>query len=202
MKKITLTLFFLGLINLLSAQEKGKFRTGLDVGFAVGTGESAGFIIGVEPKYNIKDNLNVGLRIEVGGIVKDVHYLSGNDDEYDSKIQANYNFMAVSDYYFHNSGGGSFAPFVGAGVGLNSVANVFYSSYENDIDAENIKIQTVFGGMIRGGFEWGKFRVTAQYNIIPKTNLQDTSGFIIGKAKNNYFGLSLGFYLGGGKWHR
>lgn len=204
MKKITFTILFLGLINLVHAQQEEKFRTGLDVGFGMGSGTSAGFIMGIEPKYNLKDNLNVGLRFEVAGIVKDMHQVSGGSDMYDSKVQVNISFMGTTDYYFHKQGGNSFAPFVGGGLGFHSLENVFYTAEQMDsnITANNIRIQTVFGGIIRGGFEWGKFRLTAQYNIIPKTDLQDIDGYVIGKAKNNYFGLSVGFYLGGGKWSK
>ena len=49
--------------------------------------------------------------------------------------------------------------------------------------------------MIRGGIELGKLRLAFEYNIIPKTDFE--SG---GSISNSYFGVSIGFYVGGGKW--
>ena len=202
MKKITFVILFLGLINLGYAQQERRFRTGFDIGLGVGSGESAGFLFAIEPKYNLKDNLNVGFRFEVAGIVKELHYNQGEVS--DAIVQANYSFMGTSDYYFHKQGGNSFVPFVGGGIGFHAVGNVYFTGdeYDDNATAYNTKAQSAFGGMIRGGFEWGKFRLTAEYTFIPQTDLQDIDGFVIGKAKNSYFGFNLGFYLGGGKWRR
>lgn len=202
MKKIAFAVLFLGLFNVTHAQQEGKFRTGLDFGLGFGSGNSAGAVVGIEPKYNIKDNLNVGFRFEIAGIMKDMHDVYG--DQYDATIQANISFMGTADYYFHKQEGNSFAPFVGGGLGSHNVANVYFTAEEIEDNATsyNMKVSSVFGAMIRSGFEWGKFRLTAQYNFIPKTDLQDIDGYVIGKAKNNYFGLSVGFYLGGGKWRK
>jgi hypothetical protein len=56
------------------------------------------------------------------------------------------------------------------------------------------------GGLLRGGFEWGKFRMGLEYNLVPKSTLQDTSGNNRGTISNSYLGIHLGFFVGGGKW--
>ena len=62
MKNILLiTIMVLG-ITSLSAQEKGKVRVGLDLGYAFATG-GGGALVSLEPKYNLTNNSNVGLRI-------------------------------------------------------------------------------------------------------------------------------------------
>lgn len=204
MKKIYFAILFFGLINLTHAQEEGKFRAGLDFGVGIGSGSSGGILFAIEPKYNLKHNLNVGLRFQGATIIKDMYYVNRQNEDFDATIQASSSFMAVSDYYFHKEGGNSFAPFIGGGLGFFNLQNVYFSAseFDNNATVYNTKSSSVFGGMIRGGFEWGKFRMSAEYNFVPETDLQNTMGFVIGKAKNNYFGLNLGFYLGGGKWQK
>ncbi|MCK5814956.1 MAG: hypothetical protein KAH07_03330 [Flavobacteriaceae bacterium] len=85
--------------------------------------------------------------------------------------------IATYDYYFHYKKTAIF-PFLGGGLGL----------YEGFNSGNN------FGGMIRAGLELSKFRLTLEYNIIPGNN---ALGY-----KNSYFGTSVGFYIGGGKWKR
>jgi hypothetical protein len=41
-------------------------------------------------------------------------------------------------------------------------------------------------GGLRGGFEWGKFRMGLEYNLVPKSTLQDTSGNNRGTISNSY----------------
>jgi hypothetical protein len=51
--------------------------------------------------------------------------------------------------------------------------------------------------LIRGGIELGKFRLALEYNLIPKSDLE------IGESiDNSYFGASIGFFVGGGKWKK
>ena len=106
--------------------------------------------------------------------------------------------MATFDYHFNKSGS-SFVPFVGGGLGYVSVANIGFDSdtvgTNDDLEADG-----KLGGMIRAGFEWGKFRLGLDYNLIPKSDLEDIDGNEIGTSKNSYLGISLGFFVGGGKW--
>ena len=39
-----------------------------------------------------------------------------------------------------------------------------------------------------------------EYNLVPKSNLQDLNGASVAKVSNSYLGIHLGFYVGGGKW--
>lgn len=70
MRKIILLVAVLLFANGYS-QEAGKFRVGLDFGF-VPTGGGGGVLFSVEPKYNFADNMNVGLRIGLAGIARDI----------------------------------------------------------------------------------------------------------------------------------
>lgn len=194
MKKIIL----LALITLAFAngysQKKGGFRVGLDFGF-VPTGGGGGGMFSIEPKYNIKDNMNVGLRLGGAGVARDVQ----NDGTTTSaEVSANGSLVGTYDYYFHNSGS-SFAPYIGAGVGYYSLANV---KFDDTADSSEVSpaVTGEMGGLIRAGFEWGKFRMGVEYNLVPDSDMENLNGDKVGTAKNAYVGIHLGFYLGGGKW--
>jgi outer membrane protein X len=197
MKKIiSLVLITLAVANGYS-QEKGKFRVGLDLGF-VPTGGGGGGMFSIEPKFNITDNMNVGLRLGGAGIARDIQSNSGQSTT--AKISANGSIIGTYDYYFHKSGS-AFAPYIGAGFGYYEIANVeFDDSNVNQSTTLNPDSSGEIGGLVRAGFEWGKFRMGVEYNFIPDSTLQDINGVDRGEVANSYVGIHLGFYLGGGKW--
>jgi hypothetical protein len=150
----------------------------------------------IEPKYNIKDNMNVGLRLGGAGIAKDIQTTTTTSAE----VSANGSFVGTYDYYFHKSGSGSsFAPYVGAGFGYYSLANVKVddTSNANDISPD---VTGLMGGLIRAGFEWAGFRMGLEYNVLPDSDLENLDGSFYGTAKNTYLGIHIGFFVGGGKW--
>ncbi len=69
----TATVLFLS-VGHLYAQEQGKFRVGLDLGYTIPSSGGGGFLFYLEPKYNIRDNMNIGLRIGGAGMVRDLVY--------------------------------------------------------------------------------------------------------------------------------
>jgi len=193
MKKIILlALLTLAFANGYS-QEKGKFRVGLDFGFVPSDG-GGGAMFSLEPKYNIQDNMNIGLRIGVAAIIRD---LNTDGSSSSAKVSANGSYVGTYDYYFHKSGS-SFAPYIGAGVGYYSLANVEFDDTASE--TINPEVTGEMGALIRGGFEWGKFRMGVEYNLVPDSDLENSNGDKVGTASNTYVGIHLGFYLGGGKW--
>ncbi|MEX0361494.1 MAG: hypothetical protein AB3N10_10980 [Allomuricauda sp.] len=181
----------LSLTQLALGQEQGKFRAGLDLGYAMPDG-GGGILISLEPKYNIADNMNIGLRIESAAMAKNI---SADEISLEASLAATISYSGTFDYYF-TSNGSSFAPFMGGGVGYNSLANVGLDIEGFDSNDE-LEVDGKFGGLIRAGFEAGKFRLAATYNLVGKTDLEDDA-----EVKNSYFGISLGFYVGGGKWKK
>lgn len=178
------------------SQEKGKFRVGLDVGFVPASG-GAGVMFSIEPKYNLSDNMNIGLRFGGVGIAKDVQ---DNGFLTSAKIAAYSSYVGTYDYYFHKSGS-SFAPYLGAGLGYYSLGNVQVDDTANSTDI-NPTVTGELGALVRAGFEWGKFRMGLEYNLLPKSDLETLNQVKIGTVSNSYVGLHLGFYVGGGKWGR
>lgn len=187
MKKLFLFTIFVFALTSINAQEKGKFRGGLDFGYAFAEG-GGGALMSFEPKYNLNNNSNVGLRIGLAAYVRNI------ESDVDLDASVNSNVLATYDYYF-NKGNSSTAPFLGAGLGIYSLASIKSDSFVYEED--EVGTGTEFGGMIRGGVEFGKLRLALEYNIIPKTE------FLLGRSiKNSYLGASIGFYLGGGKWKK
>lgn len=182
-------LFMLAVVQVSQAQEQGKFRVGLDLGYTMPDG-GGGVLLAIEPKYNIADNMNIGLRFESAAMAKNV---SSDILTMESSIAASGTYSGTFDYYF-NSGSSSFAPFLGGGVGYSSLANISFDL--EGFDEGEAELDGKFGGMIRAGFEAGKFRLAAAYNLIGKSEIGDA------EIKNSYLGISLGFYFGGGKWKK
>ncbi|WP_300978100.1 hypothetical protein [Flavobacterium sp.] len=197
MKKIILTGLAVFAFTFANAQEKGKFRVGLDLGYTIPSNGGGGILISLEPKYNIADNMNVGLRIGSAAMVRDIET---NSISSSAKISANGSYVGTYDYYFNGSGK-SFVPYVGAGAGYYSIANVEFDTNNNN-DAIGLDANGKMGGLLRAGFEWGKFRMGLEYNLVPKSTLQNINGDKVGTISNSYLGIHLGFYVGGGKWSK
>lgn len=142
--------------------------------------------------------MNVGLRIGAAAMIRDLN----TDGEYTTaRISANGSYVGTYDYYFNNSGT-SFVPYVGGGLGFYSIANVEFDDANSDSDSDDVAVDATgkLGGLVRGGFEWGKFRMGLEYNLVPKSTLQNMYGAEVGTISNSYLGIHLGFYVGGGKW--
>ncbi len=196
MKKIILLLLLALTFTNGYSQEKGKFRVGLDLGFVPASGGGGG-MLSIEPKLNIKDNMNVGLRIGGAAVVRDL--VTTDNEEFTAKVAGISSFVGTYDYYFHKSGS-SFAPYVGGGIGYYSLANVEVDDSSAESEELDPAVSGVFGGLIRGGFEWSGFRMGLEYNFIPDSDIENIGGEKVGTAKNAYLGIHIGFFVGGGKW--
>lgn len=200
MKKV-LIFTIVGLLMTFSnvmAQEDGKFRVGLDMGFTLPSSGGGGFLIYLEPKYNIKDNMNIGLRIGGAAMARDLIYYS-NIDEATGKLAINGSYVLTYDYYF-KSEGKNFAPFIGGGLGWMTFATIEVDTSIDPDDIGTLSANSSIAPVIRAGFEAGKFRLSLDYNIVPKSDLINLQGDVIGESGNSYLGIALGFYVGGGKW--
>jgi hypothetical protein len=101
MKKV-LIFTMVGLLMTFSkvmAQEEGKFRVGMDLGLTVPSSGGGGFLFYLEPKYNIKDNMNIGFRIGGAAMLRDLVYYSNSNDG-SAKLAINGSYVLTYDYYF------------------------------------------------------------------------------------------------------
>lgn len=198
-------LFFIVVLAIVtlssSAQEQGKIRGGANLGFAF-PNAGIGFAADLDLRYNITDNINAGLLLTSFAGFKDMT-ADVNSSLTTMTVGASSGFLVHGDYYF-NDGTSSFAPFLGAGLGSFGVSNIHITSNETSSSTSSISASdaTKFGGVIRGGFEAGHFRLGLSYYLIPSSDLYDLSATRIGTTGNSYLNLTLGFYLGGGKWRK
>lgn len=198
MKKIGISclLALSAITGTVKAQEVGTVRVGFDFGYTIPEG-GGGISYAIEPKYNLQENMTIGLKLGAALMVKNAD-IEGSDSEFEGKIAANGSYLGTFDYYFHKSG--SFAPYVGGGIGLYRLAAIEVKVTDDVDESTSFDASSKFGGLIRFGFESGKFRMGAEYNLIPKSDLEDINGNVVGESVNNYLNIHLGFYLGGGKW--
>lgn len=173
----------------VQAQEVGKVRVGFNFGYAIPDG-GGGLSYSIEPKYNLKENMMVGLKLGAALMLKNIEG-EGNEGTLEADLAATGYYLGTFDYYFHKSG--SFAPYVGAGLGFYKIASLEVNNVA--FDASN-----QFGGLMRCGFELGKFRLGAEYNLIPKSDLEDLNGNPAGESVNSFINIHLGFFFGGGQW--
>ncbi len=157
-----------------------KFKVDISLGYAVpaqstGSGKKGGLLFVIEPKYNVMDQLAIGLRMEGAAMVR------VNEEGEEGDVKINYSYIATGDYYFSNN---KFRPFGGLGAGIYTFGN---KHLDENSDEGDIKIPRTseFGVLARVGFEYGHLRVGAEYNI-----LSDKAG---------YFGFKVGAVIGGGR---
>ncbi|WP_010178586.1 outer membrane beta-barrel protein [Aquimarina agarilytica] len=206
MKKILVLSIMLIMGLSCFAQKKGKVRFGMDVSYATLTdfkNQNFGYGSNFEFKYNLKKNMNIGIRYGAVLLFNTSKSTTDNQEGFFT-VGLTIPLLATYDYYF-NKGGSSFAPYLGGGFGINAITVTEYSydlkKGRSDKKKENeINIDDKFSGMLRAGFEWHKLRLEASYHLIPDSKLNNLNGDIIGKSKNSYLNLALGFYIGGGKW--
>ncbi len=186
MKKQLLILTVLFLVGSVSlhAQDANtgvtfkKFKVDISLGYASpqvsGPGTKAGALFAIEPKYAVMNDLSVGIRMEAAVMANlDKNGSSGN-------AKANYSYIATGDYYFSDK---RFRPFLGAGAGIYTFASV---NLDSSISGTNsIPVNSKFGFMARGGFEYGHLRLGVEYNFVGD--------------KMGYLGLKIGVVIGGGR---
>lgn len=201
MKQFSLTTLLLLFAFLLYSQEQGSVRLGANLDVAI---PNAGFGAGanLDLRYNILDNLNAGLKI---GSLYGVHDVVKNQNELTGTLTASIinSYLITSDYYFNN-GKSLFAPYVGGGLGLINISNLKLEltdtpTYSNLV---NFARDNKIGGLLRCGVEISKFRLGLEYYLIPQSNLYDITVTKVGVTNNSFFNISLGFYIGGGKWNK
>lgn len=199
MKKHLIVLFLLSIpVALTYGQDFKPFKVGIGVGYAVpastGSGAGGGALFFIEPAYRAADNVSIGLRLETALIARAVNGI-GNDDVA-GDASSNLSYTLNGQYYFNNN---YVRPFVGAGLGLFSLAAVKFNTASpgNTVDTDEAAAATRFGFYPRIGIDAGHFNFTIDYNIIPKTTIPN-----VGEVRNNYLGIRLGFTIGGGVGRR
>lgn len=199
MKNLFAVMLIMLTIQTSFAQRAGGFRFQMDLGAAVPKDGGIGALVNLEPQILIKDNFAVGLRLGMAGLAKDVTYYNIAED-FDVEVAGNASISGTLNYYFNNDNS-RVAPYIGGGFGYYALSNIDIedTNIGND-DIGDLEASFTWAPMIRAGVELGKFRIGAEYNFVPPSDLQNLGGQVVGEAINQYFGFTLGFFVGGGRW--
>jgi outer membrane protein X len=175
------------------AHEYKEFMVGVGIGYAqpgAGEGAGGGFLAYLEPAYRATDQVLVALKMEGAFIVRGLEGIS--DDELEGDATSVASFTLNSHYYFNNN---QVRPFVGAGVGLYSLAAAKFTTANNgDPGLDEIGAETRFGFYPKIGIDAGHFNLTLDYNVVPPTDVPGG-----GEIKNSYLGIRAGVSIGGGR---
>jgi outer membrane protein X len=187
MRKLTFVLALFVSSFVASAQSTSfkTFKVDLATGYAMpaGAGSKGGILFAIEPKYAINDNITLGLRLE--GAVMARALEDNNGEKVTGDVKASASYLLTGDYYFNTN---KFRPFAGLGTGIYKLAGAKFDS-DVEISEEDVQTASKFGFAPRIGFELGHFRTAIEYNLVGKT----------GSLNNNYLGIKLGFFIGGGR---
>ncbi len=176
--KLTLCTLFITVVSLSDnfAQNYKPFEWDIfRLGYVIPGGEGAtgGIALSTEPRYNLKDNLSLGLRAEIA--------LFGSDAEDESvDVGASGSFALIGDYYFNTES--SSRPFAGVGLGSFSAGDVTVTSGRSSSTVEG---GSSIGFIARAGYELGLLRITGEYNLLTS------------EGSSNYLGIHLGLTIGG-----
>ena len=190
MKKVFLCVVFAVMASGVFAQEAGKVRGGFNIGPVF---QGIGVTTDLQLGYNLQDNMNVGIKLALAAM--------GKVDPAGERASAaiSYNFLGTFTYFLDL--GGSFAPFVGAGMGIYTISSAAGGA---DWAVVGDVADNKFGGMLTAGFEIKRFRVGLEYNLIPGTKVKFVGvgprpADFDDKITNSYLAATIGFYIGGGK---
>lgn len=202
MKKIAFSILLLTSAVFAKAQIESPFKpfkVDASMGYAMpgGTGAKGGFLLAIEPKYEVIPNLSVGIRWEIAIMVRGQVDNSTSTAKVDAKAAASY--LATGDYYFSQT---KIRPFAGLGLGIYKLAAASATSNGTTTSTAAASAGSKFGEMVRAGVELSHFRLGVEYNIVPSTKVDmvNSSGVhSTASTKNGYLGIKAGFVIGGGR---
>lgn len=161
------------------------FEVELNAGYArpQGKGAKVGFLLVMEPRFNVVDKVSIGLRMEATAMARGYVGIDGTNPNGNGQAGLGLHFTPTVEYYFTNR---LVRPFIGGGAGIYN----FLSIEANSDNGGTVQIPTStrFGGFARAGIEIWHLRAAFEYNLVGKTN----------NINNNYLGIKLGIVLGGG----
>ncbi|CCG99727.1 hypothetical protein FAES_1717 [Fibrella aestuarina BUZ 2] len=177
MKKIVcLTASLLAALTGFAQSENYRaFKVDITTGYSKssqsGTGNNGGINFSIEPKYNITDNIAVGVKVE--GAV-----LASAESSGITALAIVRATQLTGEYYVGES---TVRPYVGLGLGLYKGYLYLSDSDESELIAGET---SQFGIAPRAGLQIGHFRLGLEYNLV---------------KDSNYFSLKIGTTIGGGR---
>ncbi|PIA78866.1 hypothetical protein BFR04_04865 [Gaetbulibacter sp. 4G1] len=160
--------------------------------------DNLGLLLNIEPKVKASENTVIGLRFGIAINPQKIRIDNSTSffiDELDDNSIIS--FVSTYDYYLNAK---NHRPYVGLGLGyylFNDIDISDRNSGSTDILEGSVKNK--LGFLLRGGLEIRNTRYGLEYNFIPKADIKIPNGQTVGTIDNSYFGLSIGFTIGGGK---
>jgi outer membrane protein W len=178
MKKNLFFALFALVSSLSNAQSLSyrRFKVDVTTGYSKPAGGlSGGFNLSIEPKFNLTDQVAVGIKIE-GATLATINDANSGD----ATVVGITSTLLTGEYYL---GSQTVRPYVGIGTGIYR-SRIFSTS--NDL-ASYGEGGNMLGIAPRVGLQLGHFRLGVEYNIV---------------RNNNYFSAKLGTTFGGGRKNR
>ncbi|WP_338872085.1 outer membrane beta-barrel protein [Spirosoma sp. SC4-14] len=184
-KTLWATAILLAIHISVNAQSQNfrPFKVDFLLGYATPNGNlsnlhgKGGVAISLEPKYNISDNLAIGLKGEVAAL-EVVSNSTSTSDEYSARTVGS--VIVTGEYSFGNV----VRPFLGAGLGIYNFGSVDVVTNSSNNSTQRVNGGSNFGFAPRIGLQIGHFRLAIEDNIV---------------KDNNYLSFKAGVTFGGGR---
>ena len=175
MRKLFFTLITIFTINSFAtaqAESYKAFKVDALIGYALpGSGIGGGITLSIEPKYNLTDNIALGLQFGGSFFASGGSTLSLNLSEH---------YLLTGEYYF---GDRKVRPFAGIGAGLYNVGSLESTTNSSGQATPTGDIGSKFGFAPRVGLQINHFRLALEYNVV---------------KNSNFLGIKIGTTFGGG----
>jgi len=180
----------------VEAQEPNRARVGIsiDAGRSFDIEKlSFGIGISVDPAYNISDHQIIGLSLGAFALAKTI-----DEKALSSEGIGLTSLMGTYDHFILQNNKIAFS--VGGGLGVFNIAHTFRN---NSLSSFRNEDETLFTGakpgvMIRPGFEYGKFRLALELNLIPSHDYASKIYNFSGTNINTFLKWKMGVFIGGG----
>lgn len=211
LNKILITQTLLFCLFNLNAQEQSSMKLKIEAGLLWDSVEGkiylSGPFLNVEPKLKTSKNTVLGLRI--GAALNTQKILTSDPNQFyiNNNVGSNgvISLGPTLDYYFTTNN--FLRPYFGIGLGHYFLTTSKKGrAIQNPFDSLGLSVDNQFGFLLRGGvnlqklvigrIDFSRFILGLEFNHIPKTDVETSSGQKIGTVNNSYLGLSFGFMVG------
>jgi outer membrane protein X len=184
---------------LATSENFQPIRVDTTFNFVYGAADVREYGIGaaIEPKFNVTDQIAVGLRLEGAALVPES--VSVGSDNVSMGVRALSAYLAKVDYYFTTT---DVRPFVGLGAGYYSIGGVSQSVGSGGVVQQG-EAFTGFGVAPQLGVNFGAFRLAGTYHFLTggdRVVLVQAVGSTVPMERTmptSYFALELGGTFGG-----
>jgi outer membrane protein X len=186
---------------LATSESYQPIRVDVSFNFVYGDADVREYGVGgaVEPKYNLTDQLSIGVRLEGAALIPESVSMDGDSVSMGARALSAY--LAKAEYYLTTS---DVRPFVGIAAGLYDIGGGSQSVGSAGI-VQQAEAFRGFGFAPQVGVNFGGFRLAGTYHIITggdRVVVTQAVGAPVPERRSmptNYFALELGGTFGGNR---